>query len=165
MTVQVHIRHSDNNDIAAIKALYAQPSCYANTLQLPHPSLEKWIARLTGPHEHFYSLVAEVDGHIVGQLGMEVFSSPRRKHVANIGMAVDERSRGQKIGAALVEQAIVLANDWLAIKRIELEVYTDNQVAISLYKRFGFEIEGTAKAYAFRGGRYVDAHLMAKVIN
>ncbi|QLE84894.1 GNAT family N-acetyltransferase [Shewanella sp. Scap07] len=163
MTVNIQVRHSSDSDIAAIKAIYAQPSCYANTLQLPHPSIEQWQARLSGTHEHFYSLVAEVEGAVVGQLGMEVFASPRRKHVANIGMAVDENHRGQQVGEALMQQAVELANDWLAITRIELEVYTDNHAAISLYQRFGFVIEGTAKAYAFRGGEFIDAHLMAKV--
>lgn len=115
MTVNIQVRHSSDSDIAAIKAIYAQPSCYANTLQLPHPSIEQWQARLSGTHEHFYSLVAEVEGAVVGQLGMEVFASPRRKHVANIGMAVDENHRGQQVGEALMQQAVELANDWLAI--------------------------------------------------
>jgi putative acetyltransferase len=40
-------------------------------------------------------------------------------------------------------------------------VYTDNAAAIALYKKFGFEIEGTHRRYAFRNGEYVDAYSMA----
>ena len=39
------------------------------------------------------------------------------------------------------------------VLRIELTVYTDNAAAIALYRKFGFEIEGTHRAYALRDGR------------
>ncbi|WP_444928219.1 GNAT family N-acetyltransferase [Microbulbifer sp. TRSA002] len=47
---------------------------------------------------------------------------------------------------------------------MELEVYTNNEQAIGLYKKYGFEVEGTAKNYAFRNGEYADVYLMAKVV-
>jgi putative acetyltransferase len=159
----MNIRSSVSNDAAAIMAIYQQPCCYSATLQLPYPSLDKWQAFLDADNPHFYSHVVEVDGTIVGQIGLDVMTNPRRKHVANIGMAVDQHWQGKGIGKALLDSMLVLANNWLAIKRIELEVYTDNQTAIALYEQFGFVIEGTAKGYAFRDGEYVDVYLMAKV--
>jgi putative acetyltransferase len=33
---------------------------------------------------------------------------------------------------------------------------------IALYKKFGFEIEGTHRRFAFRGGEYVDAYSMVR---
>ncbi|MCZ4336075.1 GNAT family N-acetyltransferase [Shewanella colwelliana] len=157
------VRHSGANDIQAICQLYAQPSCYAGTLQHPFPSLDSWQKRLESLPENSYSLVAELEGRLVGQIGMEVFSRPRRKHVANIGMAVCELTRGKGIGSQLLKAIIDLAQNWLAVTRIELEVYTDNAAAIALYERHGFVIEGTAKQYAFRNGVYVDAYLMARI--
>ena len=56
-----------------------------------------------------------------------------------------------------------LADGWLNVIRLELTVYTDNQRAIALYRKFGFETEGTHKAYALRAGRYVDALAMARI--
>ena len=47
--------------------------------------------------------------------------------------------------------------------RIELIVFTDNAAAIALYRKFGFELEGTHRAYALRDGRYVDALAMARL--
>ena len=55
------------------------------------------------------------------------------------------------------------ADGWAQILRIELGVYTDNAPAIALYRAFGFEIEGTHRAYALRDGVYVDAHCMARL--
>jgi putative acetyltransferase len=39
----------------------------------------------------------------------------------------------------------------------------DNAPAIALYKRNGFEIEGTHRDFAFRGGSFVDAYAMARI--
>jgi L-phenylalanine/L-methionine N-acetyltransferase len=58
---------------------------------------------------------------------------------------------------------IDLADNWLGLHRIELTVYVDNAPAIHLYEKFGFVIEGTARAFALRGGEYVDAHTMARL--
>lgn len=157
----MHIRHSEARDIEAIRAIYAQPSAYANTLQLPFPSAELWRQRLGGPHSHFHSLVAEADGHVLGQLGVRRCDSPRRAHVANIGLAVDEAARGRGVGSALMKGAIELCFGWLGVRRIELEVYTDNQPAQALFARHGFQREAMALGYALRGGRYADVYLMA----
>ena len=35
--------------------------------------------------------------------------------------------------------------------------------AIALYRKFGFETEGTHRCYALRAGRYVDAYAMARL--
>jgi len=36
-------------------------------------------------------------------------------------------------------------------------------MAIALYEKFGFEVEGTHRRYAFRNGEYVDAYSMARL--
>jgi L-phenylalanine/L-methionine N-acetyltransferase len=78
-------------------------------------------------------------------------------------MAVHDDHRGQGIGSALMEAAVDLADNGLNILRIELEVYTDNEAALRLYKKFGFAIEGTLVRNTFRAGQYVDAYVMARL--
>jgi putative acetyltransferase len=160
----ISIRAANIDDFQAIKAIYAQPNCYANTFQLPYPSDDLWHERLKEYDSNHHSLVALIDGVIVGQIGLLVCATPRRKHVADIGMGVSGSHQGKGVGDALLAAVIDLAINWLAVTRIELGVYTDNAAAIGLYKKHGFEMEGTAKKYAFRDGKYVDTYFMAKVI-
>ena len=62
----------------------------------------------------------------------------------------------------MMQAATDLADNRLNLQRLELEVYFDNGSAVRLYKKFGFEIEGTLKGYAFRAGAYVDVYAMAR---
>ena len=55
------------------------------------------------------------------------------------------------------------SDNWLNLKRLELTVFVDNEPAIRLYQKFGFEIEGTRRAAAFRDGQFVDMYEMARV--
>lgn len=156
------IRHAEPADLAAVKAIYDQPSVYANTLQLPYQPEAKWQS-LFMPQPGFYNLVAEVEGLVVGQLGLQVMQNARRRHVAEIGMGVAEPYQGQGIGSALLRAALDMADNWLALRRVELLVYTTNEPAVALYERFGFEVEAELTDYAFQYGNYINALLMARV--
>ncbi|MBA2617412.1 MAG: GNAT family N-acetyltransferase, partial [Rubrobacter sp.] len=71
--------------------------------------------------------------------------------------------QGRGVGTELMRAALDLAENWLNLTRIELDVYTDNKAGIALYEKFGFEREGTHRRYAFRDGEYVDAYSMARI--
>jgi putative acetyltransferase len=134
------------------------------TLQLPYPSAQLWRKRLEQQTGHHYGLVACAAQEIVGSLGLAVPDrSPRRWHVGEIGMAVHDQWQGRGIGTALLRAAVDLADRWLNLRRLELTVYTDNEPAIRLYRRFGFEREGLLRKYAFRDGVFVDAYTLARV--
>jgi L-phenylalanine/L-methionine N-acetyltransferase len=107
--------------------------------------------------------VACVDEEVVGHLGLETFTRSRRRHVGEIGMAVRDDWQGKGVGTALMEAALDLADNWLNLTRLELTVYTDNAAGIALYEKFGFEIEGTHRCFAFRNGEYVEAYSMARI--
>lgn len=62
-----------------------------------------------------------------------------------------------------MQAAVDLADKWLNLTRLELEVQVDNEGAIRLYKKFGFEIEGTLREYAFRDDSFVDVYSMARL--
>jgi len=87
----IKIRHSETHDVDAIRQIAAHPAVYMNTLQYPFPSLEKWRKRLENAHERGVSLVAEIDGAVVGHLGLQFEPNPRRRHAAGLGMMVSTR--------------------------------------------------------------------------
>lgn len=160
----ITIRHLEPGDIPEVHALYASEHAYADTLQLPFQPVSAWEKKLACTHPGAVCLVAVQGSELVGQLGLEVFQSPRRRHAATFGMGVKASARGRGVGSALVAAAIDVCEQWMNVSRIELEVYTENHAAVELYRKHGFVVEGTCRQYAFRDGRYVDAHLMARLL-
>ena len=157
----IRIRGQEPGDLEALTEIYNCPGVVAGTLQLPYQSVEARRQRYCQPSPGTHALVAEVDGRVVGSAGLHVQPADRRRHVGWIGMGVHDDFQGQGVGTALMEALLDLAFNWLGLHRIELTVYADNAPAVHLYRKFGFEIEGTARAYALRHRELVDAHHMA----
>lgn len=167
----LRIRRAEPADYVGFAKSMSTPKAQAGTLQLPMPSLEMWKERLASSDPLAFVIVAEVPDaagglEIVGSLGLHptsTTSSPRRRHVAAVGMSVRDDWQGRGIGSALLKTAVERADRWMNVLRIELTVFVDNVAAIALYRRHGFVVEGTHRAYALRDGVYVDAYAMARL--
>ena len=158
------MRRAEPGDYEAVHRIFSSPKVIWGTMQVPFPSLEIWKKRMVEPAEGVYGLVAISEGEIIGHLGLHTYPTfPRRRHAGRIGMAVRDDRQGQGAGSALMQGCIDLADRWLNITRLELEVYTDNEPAVALYKKCGFVIEGTLLRFAFRDGQFVDAYSMARL--
>jgi putative acetyltransferase len=162
--MNIVIRSTEPSDYEDLQSIMAGPKVIAGTLQLPFPSAEQWRKRLAEPSEGLFSMVACVEGEVVGSLSLSTFPHrPRRRHVGRIAMAVRDDWQGKGVGTALMQAALDLADNWLNLTRLELTVFTDNAPAIRLYQKFGFATEGTLVRFAFRDGQYADSNIMARV--
>ena len=159
----ISIRAAEPSDCEAIQQIFLGPKVIWGTLQLPFPSAEMWRKKLAEPPEGTVRLVACLEQALVGQLDVHTFPNrPRRRHVGKIGMSVRDDRQSRGVGTALLQAAVDLADKWLNLLRLELEVYSDHEPAVRLYKRFGFATEGTLARYAYRDGQYVDVYTMAR---
>jgi len=156
------LRAQEPSDFAEIGALMELPKVRWGTLRIPFTSKEFWRKRLENPSEDQTGIVAVLDGRIVGQAGMWR-KAGRSRHACELGMCVHDDFHRRGIGSALMAALIDVADNWLDLKRIELAVYVDNAPAIALYRKFGFEVEGTRRFDAFRDGKYVDSFAMARL--
>ena len=149
----------DYEDWAAIRNC---PRVQRNTLGLPYSSISDARRRLEEGKDNFRSLVAVVDGHVVAQVALELMRN-RRSHVGQIGIMVHDDYTRRGIASALLAAMLDIADNWLNLHRLELQVYTENEAAIALYQKFGFEIEGTLRDDAYGDGRYLDVYAMARL--
>lgn len=167
MSAALAIRGATTADAAAYARIMGDPGVYPGLMQLPYASEEAWRARLAeslAPGRHDLLLVAERDGAVVGTLGLHpVGPALRRRHAMTLGLSVEPAAQRRGVGGALMQAACDYADRWAQVLRLELTVFVDNDAAIALYRRFGFEVEGRHRAYAMRGGAYVDVFAMARL--
>ena len=160
---EIKIRRVEPSDAEAMQKIFDSPKVIYGTLQLPFPSTENWRKRLAEPTDGAFNLIAFVNDEAVGQSGLYTFPNyPRRRHVGQIGMGVRDDWQGKGVGSALMQAMIDLADKWLNLSRLELEVYTDNEAAIHLYKKFGFAIYATEPDALLIAGKYYDDYLMVR---
>lgn len=161
-TADVVIRPVRSEDADGVHTLRLLPTVLDGTLALPSERIEGTRQRLGvfGPDTH--SLVAVLDGQIVGMAGLHV-ESGRRRHTASVGMMVHDQFQGRGIGRKLLVALLDIADNYLGLVRVELEVFPDNARAIRLYESLGFEPEGRKRKALFRHGAHQDALLMARI--
>ena len=106
-------------------------------------------------------LVAELDGEIVGTAVFSAFSKPRLSHRAEISISVRKAMWGNRIGTRFMERLMDFAKNTAGTEVISLEVRSDNERAIALYRHFGFEKIGTFNGYMKINGEYVSCDIMS----
>jgi putative acetyltransferase len=135
----------------------------AGTDRVPFSSEQAVREELARERDGSFPLLACAGDEVVGQLTLSVYTNLRTRHSGHFGIVVRDDWLGKGVGTALMEACLDLADNRLGLTKLDLRVYVDNAQAISLYKKFGFEIEGTHKRIAYRNGEYVDAHIIARL--
>lgn len=106
-------------------------------------------------------LVAEYKNQIVGVITLSGSNKRRIMHKGELGITVRKRFWGKGIGSSLMEECLKLAKQ-RGFKKIQLEVMSNNDRAMALYKKFGFEVEGVKKKAVFIDNEYIDLVMMGR---
>lgn len=114
-------------------------------------------------HPVNFQIVAVVDEAIVGQVEVRIVKNHLKyKHRANIGISVARDYWGMGIGSSLMKLALDQAKE-NGFEQLELGVCSDNERAIYLYQKYGFQQCGVwDNAFKLKDGTYRDEILMSK---
>lgn len=106
-------------------------------------------------------ICAVVDGKIIANAGINPIALYERyAHRATFGISICKAYWGLGIGSQLLS-AIIRGAREMGYEQLELEVVSENERGVALYKKFGFEIYGTREyCFKYRDGSYASAYLM-----
>ena len=102
-------------------------------------------------------LVEDIGGVLAGYILIEGSTLARVKHTIYLVIGISEAFRGQGIGTRLFKEMEKWAVEH-AIHRVELTVLAHNESARALYRKMGFEVEGTKRNSVLIDGRYCDEY-------
>lgn len=151
-------------DFRAVHGLCSRPEVAFWLGGHPADPPELWQKRLADPDPRRALRVgARLQNRLVGMIVLDLATSRRTQHCARLWMAVDPEHQRRGIGQRLVDAALEAADRWLALDRVELNTFSDNEPAIRLYARSGFVVEAEQKLDMLRGGLFVTSLLMARI--
>ncbi len=164
----VRLRTARPNDAKALARLLDAVAAEPDSGLLLRPGEMKardWKHRVADSHTdpRYLMLVAELDGTLVGNLGLRPDPHPASRHVLWVGMSVVREARGLGVGGALLEAAAGWAAESGA-ERLVLGVFPENRRAVAFYERHGFVREGLRRDQYRRGDEYHDEMLMARPV-
>lgn len=108
-------------------------------------------------------IAEQEQGGLAGYLIAIGGSVKRTKHSAHLVIGILKKYRGQGLGKVLFQHL----EGWAInhhISRLELTVVTENEAAVSLYKKSGFEIEGTKRNSLMINETPFNEYYMAKLL-
>ena len=112
------------------------------------------------------TLLAMEGEKIIGSLGVDTPSFERLSHRGEMGISVLKEYWGQGVGSALLEAMFSWIREYpTLLRKIDLTVREDNDRAIALYKKFGFQEEGKVTRLVAIGNTFYDGISMGLLLD
>lgn len=110
-------------------------------------------------------ILAKLDGQIIGILNVQSSKKKRLEHIGHFGVSVLKQYWNKGVGSLLVQYMIDWAKESGIIRKLNLRVSVNNELAIRLYKKHGFTVEGIIKRDLKLNDKFEDTYQMGLLID
>lgn len=146
--------YQQKNDPAVASLLGGFSTGYARA------DIRDWIEHHRNVQNEVLWVIVDTEKDLcIGHVGL--YNIDHRVGQAEFAIMIGDASYwGQGIGLECTQFAVRYAFESLNLNRVHLSVLGYNERAISLYRKLGFAEEGQLREAQYKGGRYIDVHLM-----
>lgn len=110
-------------------------------------------------------MILAMDGDEIAGIGtIHSGNKIKSRHQGELGIVVARKYQAQGIGSEIIRRLIDFCRNNDITTRIQLDTRKDNEVAVKLYEKFGFEIEGCLKNSTLLNGVYYDLYVMGLML-
>jgi putative acetyltransferase len=124
--------------------------------------IESWTSNIN--YNEILAIAAVIEEankqRIIGVSSLKFNPQEAFKHKAELGITVHDDYQNMGIGTALLNHMLDVAR-LKKLKKVYLMVNTDNNKAVRMYKKAGFEVEGKLCREICFNGKYRDEYRMA----
>jgi len=146
------------NDFEVINTL--ETKVFPSTIE----ELKKYLANIIkSSNDVMLAIIVKDSNKHIGNIKLGSINWIHR--YCDLGIMIGDKSYWKKgYGTEACSLMLEYAFERLNLHRVYLGAYSDHINSINLYKRVGFQIEGTRRKQLFRDGKYFDEILMG-IIN
>ncbi len=132
------LKISDRNQLLDLFSIMSDKALEWGMPPYLEETIDRWISNI----ERLIPLVAICQGQIVGYAAIFKHIHPREKGVSDLGIYLHQDFHNIGLGTIMTETLLSFAEEH-GLHRIGLHVVEDNRIAVNLYRKLGFTIEGT----------------------
>jgi len=161
LTGGISLRLREKRDAEDLWNMFRQPLCRQGAVLEPFASaaeLQAWLDSLNGD----FDTVATVGDRAIGMGGLYL-GAGNQSHVGTLVLFIHDDFHRRRIGTLMMSVLLSTADILLGLRRVQLLTFCDNSRAISLYRKFGFEIDGRHECFARRGDTLLPVYSMARL--
>lgn len=161
---RVLLRPMEEGDTDDIVRMRTEPSVLSELFSDEPPTREshrQWLVRIRqeGTRQEFM-IVEKATGRSVGTIGLSQIDRNHRR--AEYGVLIGEAdARGKGFAVEASRLLLGYAFGRLGLNRVYLHVFPENEPALGLYRRLGFEQEGLLHQHVYKDGRFRDIIVMS----
>ena len=157
----------DAEEIVAFYNRVGGETTYLSFVENEYPlNVEEQKANIisTDQQPNSVMILATVEDQIIGLGTITSGNKIKARHCGELGIVVTEKFQGKGIGSELIRRMIEWCKSNGITTKIQLDTRKDNTMAVELYKKFGFQIEGELKNTTLIDGKYYDLYVMGLML-
>lgn len=161
MPNELRLRTLEKDDLELLHKLSNDPNVMDYWFEEPYVSMEKLKEAYDKNQENTQNreFILMCQDEKLGFVGL--FDISQRHRNAEFGIMIDTAHQGNGYASTATQLAIDYAFSKLNLHKLFLYVDTMNEKAIHIYKKVGFQTEGTMHEHFFVNGEYHDAVMMS----
>lgn len=159
----LELRYTVQEDGEPLKKWLLEPGVMRAFPMIDDKEVEDSVRHWISFSRYRSSLTATIDGKPVGIATLCLMPYKKLMHQCLLSIIVSEEARNKGVGTHLINNLLHLAKNYFAIEIVYLEVYEENP-AINLYRRFGFEEIGVQRHFMKEDGQYIGKIIMERVL-
>ncbi|MEF9945887.1 MAG: GNAT family protein [Lachnospiraceae bacterium] len=109
-------------------------------------------------------LLALAHDKIIGIGTISSSSKIKSRHCGELGIVVENAFQGKGVGSEIIKKLLDWCKTNHVTTRVQLDTRCDNENAVKLYQKFGFEIEGRQVNSTLLNGKYYDLYIMGMML-
>ncbi|MBK6640930.1 MAG: N-acetyltransferase [Bacteroidetes bacterium] len=160
------IRPATANDILRITHIYNDAILNTTaTFDTETKTVEERMQWFLNHDEKHPVIVAEINSQVIGFASLSKWSDRcAYDGTAEVSVYIDRNHRGKGVGKRMVE-VIALEGERAGLTNLISRITEGNLSSIHIHEQLGFEHIGVMKKAGKKFDRFLDVHLMQKLIN